>query len=373
MKKKILFILGTRPEAIKLAPLILQLQKEKEFQISICNTGQHLDMLNQVLTFFNIVPEYNLALMQPGQTLFDISSKGLTKLQNTLDDFQPDLTIVQGDTTTAFIGALASFYKKIKVAHIEAGLRSGNKWSPYPEEINRKIAGVISDLHFAPTKGAYENLRKENINDNVYITGNTVIDALLLVSEKIKNNDEAFKQFDFIDPDKKLLLVTGHRRESFGEPFKNICTALAEIAERRNDIQIVYPVHLNPMVQQPVKKILSGKKNIFIIDPVDYPSMIWLLNKCYLVLTDSGGIQEEAPSLGKPILVLRDVTERQEGIDAGTAMLVGTDKQKIIEQTIDLLDNKQSYHQMAQAKNPYGDGSSSKQIIEILKTYLWRN
>ena len=368
--KRLLFIIGTRPEAIKMAPLILECRKVEDFDTRICVTGQHKTMLDQVLTFFELTPDFDLALMKKEQTLFDITAKAIKGLESILEDFSPDLTLVQGDTTTAFIGALASYYNRIKVAHIEAGLRSGDKMSPFPEEINRRLAGVIADYHFAPTTKAGANLAAENIRDNVFIVGNTVIDALLHSVEKVKQDHTLQNKFSFLDPQKKMILVTGHRRESFGLPFENICEAIASIAARNNNVQVVYPVHLNPNVQKPVTRILSGFPNVFLIEPVDYPSMTWLMMNSYFVLTDSGGVQEEAPSLGKPVLVMRDVTERTEGIEAGTAILVGTEKDIIINKSQELLDNNELYRKMAAAVNPYGDGTSSVQIVNILKKVL---
>jgi len=300
MQKKILFIFGTRPEAIKMAPVIKEFKKEKSIDVKVCITAQHREMLDQVLNFFGIKPDYDLNLMKPNQSLFDITANSLKSLEKVLDKEKPDLIFVQGDTTTAFVGALAGFYKKMKVAHIEAGLRSHNKYSPFPEEINRVLVGHVADYHFAPTERAKENLYRENIKKNVYVVGNTVIDALFLGLNIIKKEGEEkfYKYFDFIDFSKKIILVTGHRRENFGKPFENICYALKEIA-KREDVEIVYPVHLNPNVKKPVNEILNGVRNIHLIEPLEYPYLIWLMSKSYLVLTDSGGIQEEAPSLGK--------------------------------------------------------------------------
>ena len=368
---KTLFIFGTRPEAIKLAPLIKQLENNSNFNIKVCVTGQHKEMLQQVLSFFQINPNYNLNIMKQNQSLFELTSEVLKGLANILEQENPELIFVQGDTTTAFVGALAGFYKKIKIAHIEAGLRSHNKYSPFPEEMNRVLAGHLSDYHFAPTERAKENLLKEGIKENVYVVGNTVIDALFLGLNIIKEQGEEqyYKHFDFIDFSKKIILVTGHRRESFGKPFENICYALKEIAERE-DIEIVYPVHLNPNVREPVNRILGNVKNVHLIEPLEYPYLIWLMSKSYLVLTDSGGIQEEAPSLGKPVLVMREVTERIEGIEAGTAKLVGTDKEKIVKETVNLLNNKKEYEKMAKAVNPYGDGKASQRIENIIEKVI---
>jgi len=366
--KKILFIFGTRPEAIKLAPLVKEVQKHPtNLDCKVCVTAQHREMLDQVLNFFDIKPDYDLDLMQKNQSLTDITVRALSGLSDIIASFQPDYIIVQGDTTTAFTGALAGYYHKSKVVHIEAGLRTGNKYSPYPEEMNRILAGHITDYHFAPTKGAEMNLKNEGINDNIWVVGNTVIDALFLGLNIIKNEgDDYFKdEFDFIDFSKRIILVTGHRRESFGEPFLNICHALSEIVEH-NDVELVYPVHLNPNVKEPVHKILAGTKNIHLIDPLNYPELIWLMEKSHLIITDSGGIQEEGPSLGKPILVMREVTERMEGVDAGTALLVGTDKKLIINSANKLLNDEAEYQKMAKAINPYGDGKTSERITRIL-------
>ncbi len=368
-KKKIIFIYGTRPEAIKMAPLIKDFRYyEDRFKVEICLTAQHREMLDQVNEFFDIKADYDLNLMEPNQSLSDLTARCLTGLQSVLIDSKPDLVFVQGDTTTVLAGALAAFYGKIPIAHLEAGLRSENKYSPYPEEMNRKIASQLSDYHFAPTQAAADNLKNEGIVKNVYLVGNTVIDALHLGLSLIRSNgeDKYLRFFSFLDQSKKIILVTGHRRESFGEGFDNICLAIKEIAIQYKDIQIVYPVHLNPNVRKPVYNLLAGLPNIFLIDPLDYPYMIWLMNKTYFVLTDSGGIQEEAPALGKPVLVMRDVTERQEGISAGTALLVGTKKETIVNRMEQLLDDKTLYNKMNKAINPYGDGTASKKIVSIL-------
>ena len=365
---KVLFLFGTRPEAIKMAPLIKEFKSEENFEIKVCVTAQHRQMLDQVLNFFSIKPDYDLNLMKPNQSLFDITSNTLKGLEPILDKEKPDLVFVQGDTTTAFVGTLAGFYKKIKVAHIEAGLRSYNKYSPFPEEINRVLVGHLADYHFAPTKRAKENLFKENIKENVFVVGNTVIDALFLGLDIIKKEGEEkyYKYFDFIDFSKKIILVTGHRRDSFGKPFENICYALKEIANSFSDIEIVYPVHLNPNVREPVNKILRNQERIHLIEPLEYPYLIWLMSKSYLVLTDSGGIQEEAPSLGKPVLVMREVTERIEGIEAETAKLVGTNKEKIVKEVEVLLKDKEEYNKISKAVNPYGDGRASRRIVELI-------
>jgi UDP-N-acetylglucosamine 2-epimerase (non-hydrolysing) len=370
--KKIFFLFGTRPEAIKMIPLIKACEQQPEkWQTYVCVTGQHRQMLAQVLDFFGVTPHEDLALMKPGQTLFDITADGLKRLDEVLEREQPDVLVVQGDTTSAFTGALAAYYKKIKIAHIEAGLRSGNKYSPFPEEMNRKMTGNLADFHFAPTVNAQENLNAENIREHVYVTGNTVIDALLITSDLIKEAPVYKEYFSFLDPAKKTILVTGHRRESFGQPFEEICMAIRDIAVKyEGQVQIVYPVHLNPQVQEPVQRLLSDVSGVHLIEPLDYPYLVWLMQQSYLVLTDSGGIQEEAPALGKPVLVMREVTERTEGIAAGTARLVGTSRKAIADNCMALLDDVNLYQQMAQAVNPYGDGTSSAQIIDILHKVL---
>lgn len=372
--KKALFIFGTRPEAIKLAPLIKEFEKHPDsFEVKVCVSAQHREMLDQVLSFFEITPDFDLDLMKPNQDLYTITAGVINGLGEVLKNYLPDVIFVQGDTTTAFVGALAGYYKKVKVAHVEAGLRSGNKLSPYPEEVNRILAGHIANYHFAPTPRAVENLKRESVSDNVWHVGNTVIDSLFLALEiiKAKGEDNYAANFTAVNFEKRVVLITGHRRESFGEPFRNICSAIKEISERFNDVEFVYPVHLNPNVQQPVNELLSDLDNVHLIEPLDYPNLVWLMSRCYLILTDSGGIQEEGPSLGKPVLVMREVTERQEGIDAGTAKLVGTDRDVIVENMVELLSDEQVYAKMANATNPYGDGSTSQQIADIiLKTDL---
>ena len=371
--RKVLFIFGTRPEAIKMAPLINEFQKDAEFEVKICVTAQHREMLDQVLSFFSIIPDYDLDLMTKDQSLSGITSRILTNLDRIYETEKPDLVFVQGDTTTAMTGSLSAFYKKVKVAHLEAGLRTGNKYSPFPEELNRVIAGHIADFHFAPTDRAIMNLDLENIKKNVYKVGNTVIDALYWGLEIVNNigEEKYFHYFNGIDFSKKVILITGHRRESFGEPFKNMCDAIKDIAEKHTDVELVYPVHLNPNVRKTVFSILGGLDNIHLLEPLDYPHLIWIMNKSHIVLTDSGGIQEEAPALGKPVLVMRDVTERQEGIDAGTAVLVGTSRKKITEYTSKLLEDSLYYNTVSNAINPYGDGTTSKQIVDILRSIKW--
>jgi len=372
-RKRILFIFGTRPEAIKMAPLYLEFKEVlNNFDVKMCVTAQHRQMLDQVLEFFDIVPDYDLNLMKPNQSLFDITADILKSIEQVLDDYKPDIILVQGDTTTAFAGALSAFYKKIKIAHVEAGLRSCNKHSPFPEEINRVLIGHLADYHFAPTELAKKNLEMEGIIKNVFVTGNTAIDALFYGLEIINSNIELREKIENFfreiinDYNSKVILVTGHRRESFGKGFENICNAIKEIVLKHQDIKIIYPVHLNPNVREPVNRILNGLENVFLIEPLEYPYLIWLLSKSYIVLTDSGGIQEEAPSLGKPVLVMRDVTERVEGIEAGTAKLVGTSKDKIVEEVERLLFDENEYKKMANAVNPYGDGKACERISQVL-------
>lgn len=367
--KKILCIFGTRPEAIKMAPLVKELKaRTGKFNVKVCVTGQHKEMLYQVLDFFDIKPDYDLEVMKHNQTLFGVTASIFNKLEPVLDKENPDVVLVQGDTTSVLVGAIGAFYKQIKVGHLEAGLRSGDMYSPFPEEMNRVLVSRITDYHFAPTQKAVDSLLAENVSkDKIFKVGNTVIDALLLGIDIVNKEDKKYlKHFKNINLSKRLILVTGHRRESFGGGFASMCNAIKKLAINNPDIQIVYPVHLNPNVRKPVNDILSDIKNVILIDPLDYPYLIWLMNKSYLVLTDSGGIQEEAPTLGKPVLVMRDVTERQEGVDAGTAKLVGTNGDVIMAETQKLLDNKNEYNKMANAVNPYGDGTTSQQIADIL-------
>lgn len=368
--KKVLFIFGTRPEAIKMAPMIKELQARADtFDVRVCVTGQHREMLDQVLDFFSIKPDYDLDIMKPGQTLFGVTARILEKIEPVIDDFKPDVILVQGDTTSAFVGALAGYYKQIDVGHLEAGLRSGDIYSPFPEEINRMLVGRIAKYHFAPTQRAYDALLHEGTpKDHVSLVGNTVIDALLLGIKiiKEKGDKEYTKHIPDIDWNHRVILVTGHRRESFGGGFEDMCHAIRRLAEGNEDVELIYPVHLNPNVQEPVKRILSGLKNVHLISPLDYPDLLWLMEKSYIVLTDSGGIQEEAPSLGKPVLVMREVTERQDGVEAGTAKLVGTNEEKIYSEAQRLLDDDSAYSAMANAVNPYGDGTAAKQIADIL-------
>jgi UDP-N-acetylglucosamine 2-epimerase (non-hydrolysing) len=353
-----------------MAPLVLEMQKRKELNVEVCVTAQHREMLDQVLELFDLAPDYDLDLMQPGQDLYDITTKALLGLKTVLEQSKPDLVLVHGDTTTTFASSLAAFYQKVPVGHVEAGLRTGNIYSPWPEEINRKLTGSLTKFHFAPTSKAQNNLLKENIDgDNVFVTGNTVIDALIQVQKRISEdhdlNQKLSSQFEFIDPNKKLILVTGHRRESFGDGFENICRALRTIAEQP-DVQVLYPMHLNPNVREPVNRILKGIDNVFLIEPQEYLPFVYLMSSAYIILTDSGGVQEEAPSLGKPVLVMRDTTERPEAVEAGTVTLVGTDYQRIVEESMTLLNDKQAYEKMSFAHNPYGDGKACQRIADII-------
>jgi UDP-N-acetylglucosamine 2-epimerase (non-hydrolysing) len=365
---KTLIIFGTRPEAIKMAPLIIEMKKNN-FDICVCVTAQHRKMLDQVLEFFNIVPNYDLDLMQPDQSLNKLSSRILTAIDEVFLIENPDLILVHGDTTTSSLVALAAFHRGIKVGHVEAGLRTHNKFSPFPEEINRQITGRIADWHFAPTPLAAENLLKEKIDtQNIIVTGNTVIDALQLGLKRI---DEGYVCSDLdllksiIDPAKKLIVITGHRRENFGDGFENLCLAIREIA-LNDDVQFIYPVHLNPNVQEPVNRILNNIHNVHLIQPIDYPAFIYLMSKSYLLITDSGGVQEEAPSLGKPVIVMRDNTERPEAVTAGTVILVGTNKEKIVNACNQLLNDHIMYSKMSTAHNPYGDGKASEKIAKFI-------
>lgn len=365
-----LVVFGTRPEAIKMAPVVRELQAQAVFEVRVCVTAQHREMLDQVLELFEIAPDYDLDLMRAGQTLTDITVAVLQGLEPILQRYRPELVLVHGDTTTTFATSLAAFYQQIAVVHVEAGLRTGNLYSPWPEEANRKLTGALAQFHFSPTEQAQGNLLQEGVDpERIFVTGNTVIDALLHVRTKIAT-DKALQQqleckFDFIDANKRLLLVTGHRRESFGDGFEQICQALLELSQRE-DLQIVYPVHLNPHVQEPVKRILNDAAAIHLIDPQDYLPFVYLMQRADLLLTDSGGIQEEAPSLGKPVLVMRDTTERPEALDAGTVRLVGTSREQIVQQVHRLLDDGACYRAMSVAHNPYGDGLASQRIARIL-------
>jgi UDP-N-acetylglucosamine 2-epimerase (non-hydrolysing) len=369
---RVLFIFGTRPEAIKMAPLIREVRKSNRLEARICVTAQHRQMLDQVLRIFGIVPDYDLNIMTSNQTLFGITAKIIEKLQEILAKEKPDLVVVQGDTTTTFAGALASYYTRAKVAHIEAGLRTRNKFAPFPEEINRRITSVIADIHLPPTEWARENLIRENVDPkDIYVTGNTVIDALLHVVDLLRKTKPDFGSlFKGIDLTKRVVLITGHRRENFGEGFRNICESISELAVRFPDVEFVYPVHFNPNVREPVNRILSGIANVHLIEPLDYEPFVHAMDRSYIILTDSGGVQEEAPSLGKPVLVMRDTTERPEAVSAGTVKLVGTDKRKIIDGVAALLTDEKEYAAMSRAHNPYGDGKASERIVKIFEDYL---
>jgi UDP-N-acetylglucosamine 2-epimerase (non-hydrolysing) len=368
---KVMVVFGTRPEAIKMVPVVMALKAQPEnFDVQVCVTAQHREMLDQVLELFEIEPDFDLNLMRPGQSLGGLTSRALVGLEEVFQAQKPDLVVVHGDTTTTFTASLAAFYQQIKIAHVEAGLRTGDIYSPWPEEFNRRVTGIVADYHFAPTEVSQNNLLSEKINpDTILVTGNTVIDALQWVVKKVDEDNTLSSQltanFDFIDPSKKMILVTGHRRENFGDGFLNICQSLKELAQR-DDIQIVYPVHLNPNVQKPVNDILGEMDNVHLIDPQDYLPFVYLMNQAHIILTDSGGVQEEAPSLGKPVLVMRDTTERPEAVEAGTVKLVGTDANTIKQSVIDLLDNAEAYKAMSFAHNPYGDGQASKRIADFI-------
>lgn len=371
-KIKNLIIFGTRPEAIKMAPLVKAFAEETSFDTRVCITAQHREMLDQVMDFFDITAEYDLDIMKPGQTLYSLTAHIISELEPILEDFKPDYVYVHGDTSTSFIAALAAFYSGAKVCHIEAGLRTYDKWSPFPEEMNRQLTGRLTDLHFAPTEKAKENLLKENIKpEAIFVTGNTVIDALLYTVEQVKQNpSQHLSQIESWLDGRELLLVTGHRRENHGAGFERICKALQQIAQQNPDLAIVYPVHLNPKVQKPVNKYLGDIPNIKLLEPLDYPDFIGMMNRTKIILTDSGGVQEEAPSLGKPVLVMRDTTERPEAVEAGTVILVGTNTEKIVKETQKLLEDEKLYKEMSALHNPYGDGKSAKRILNILKNEI---
>jgi UDP-N-acetylglucosamine 2-epimerase (non-hydrolysing) len=369
---KVLTVFGTRPEAIKMAPLVHALAKDPDFDAKVCVTAQHREMLDQVLNLFSIVPDYDLNIMRPGQGLTEITCRILEGLKPILESFRPDVVLVHGDTTTTVAASLAAFYQRIPVGHVEAGLRTGDLSSPWPEEANRTLTGHLALYHFAPTENSRSNLLRENIAEkHIYVTGNTVIDALFWVRDSILDDaslqEKLAARYPFLDPNKKLILVTGHRRESFGRGFEEICHALADIAAQHDDVQIVYPVHLNPNVSEPVNRILGHVENITLIEPQDYLPFLWLMNHAWLILTDSGGIQEEAPSLGKPVLVMRDTTERPEAVDAGTVRLVGTNCQRIVEEVSRLLNDNDAWQAMSHAHNPYGDGQACGRILHALK------
>ncbi|ENM3828784.1 non-hydrolyzing UDP-N-acetylglucosamine 2-epimerase [Vibrio cholerae] len=370
-KKKVLIVFGTRPEAIKMAPLVHALAQDERFEARVCVTAQHREMLDQVLELFKIKPDYDLNLMKAGQTLNEVTARILLELKPVLQEFKPDLVLVHGDTATTFAASLAAYYEQIMVGHVEAGLRTGNIYSPWPEEANRKLTGILTRYQFAPTETSKQNLLQENYApENIYVTGNTVIDALLMVKEKIEHDADLKAtletQFSYLNENKKLILVTGHRRESFGGGFERICEALSKIAKQHPDVQVLYPMHLNPNVREPVNRILGSVDNIFLIEAQQYLPFIYLMDRAYIILTDSGGIQEEAPSLGKPVLVMRDTTERPEAVAAGTVKLVGTDVETIVTNVETLLTDTSAYQAMSFAHNPYGDGKACQRILEFL-------
>lgn len=381
--KKVMLVFGTRPEAIKMAPLVKEFQKQpKRVETVVCVTGQHREMLDQVLKIFDIKPDYDLNIMKQGQDLYDVTARVLTGMRDVLKEVKPDVVLVHGDTTTSTAAALAAFYQQIPVGHVEAGLRTHNIYSPWPEEMNRLLRGRLATYHFSPTPLSRNNLIKESVDDrNIIITGNTVIDALYWVVDKIKNNKELDNELEDIlskagydvnrlNNGKKLVLITGHRRENFGDGFINMCTAIKDLTVKYPDLDFVYPMHLNPNVRKPIHEVfgenLSGLKNMFFIEPLEYLSFVYLMEKSSIVLTDSGGIQEEAPGLGKPVLVMRDTTERPEALDAGTVKLVGTDYNKIVNEVSSLIDDKAAYEKMSKAVNPYGDGLACGRIVNAL-------
>lgn len=381
--KKVMLVFGTRPEAIKMAPLVKEFQKQpKRVETVVCVTGQHREMLDQVLKIFDIKPDYDLNIMKQGQDLYDVTARVLTGMRDVLKEVKPDVVLVHGDTTTSTAAALAAFYQQIPVGHVEAGLRTHNIYSPWPEEMNRLLTGRLATYHFSPTPLSRNNLIKESVDDrNIIITGNTVIDALYWVVDKIKNNKELDNELEDIlskagydvnrlNNGKKLVLITGHRRENFGDGFINMCTAIKDLTVKYPDLDFVYPMHLNPNVRKPIHEVfgenLSGLKNMFFIEPLEYLSFVYLMEKSCIVLTDSGGIQEEAPGLGKPVLVMRDTTERPEALDAGTVKLVGTDYNKIVNEVSSLIDDKAAYEKMSKAVNPYGDGLACGRIVNAL-------
>ena len=368
--KKIITIFGTRPEAIKMAPLVKELEKREGIESKICVTAQHREMLDQVLELFDIKPDFDLNIMKTKQSLTGITNRILEGLETIFKEEKPDMILVHGDTTTTFSSALAAYYQQIKVGHVEAGLRTFNKYFPFPEEMNRKLTGAISDLHFSPTKGAKNNLLREGIDEkSIYITGNTVIDAMLhTVEDNYVFENEELNKIDF--KNKKVIMITAHRRENWGEGISNICEALNEIVDKNKDVELVYLVHLNPIVKDMVYEKLGGKERIYLLNPLDTKETHNLMNKCFMVMTDSGGLQEEAPHLGKPVLVLRDVTERPEAVEYGTVKLVGTDKEKIIREGNELINNKEAYEKMSKAVNPYGDGKASERICDAIMKYF---
>jgi UDP-N-acetylglucosamine 2-epimerase (non-hydrolysing) len=365
---KVLSIFGTRPEAIKMAPLVVKLKQNAQIDSAVCVTGQHREMLDQVLELFDITPDYDLNVMKKNQSLSEVTSRIINNLSPILEEYQPDLILVHGDTTTTFSAALSGFYHQVSVGHVEAGLRTGNIFSPWPEEANRKLVSCITEMHFAPTEQAMINLKQENVKGNkIMVTGNTVIDALMMIKDNIEGDinlqNSLSKNFSFIGDGKRIVLVTGHRRENFGQGFENICGSLKSLAIKNNDVNFVYPVHLNPRVREPVNQLLSNIDNIHLIEPQGYLEFVYLMINSYVILTDSGGIQEEAPALGKPVVVMRNTTERPEAVSAGTVVLVGTDKNKIVDTIDSLLNDKDRYREMSMAHNPYGDGTASEKII----------
>lgn len=371
---KVLSVFGTRPEAIKMAPLVLGLAEDPRFEAKVCVTAQHREMLDQVTTLFGITPDYDLDVMQPGQNLSTLTAAILTGLQPVLAAFSPDIVLVHGDTATTMAATLAAYYARIPVGHVEAGLRSGNLYSPWPEEGNRRVTTALAALHFAPTETSAKALRREGVGESaIAVTGNTVIDALLQVVARIEADPALGSaldaRLDFLSPDRRIVLVTGHRRENFGDGFERICAALSELAQGFPDVDIVYPVHMNPNVRAPVRRLLGQKPNIHLIEPLDYLPFVRLMSRAHLIVTDSGGIQEEAPSLGKPVLVMRDTTERPEALEAGTVRLVGTDTARIITEVTDLLTDQSAYDRMSFAHNPYGDGMASARIIAALHAF----
>ncbi len=378
MTLRVLTVFGTRPEAIKMAPVVLGLRQAEDIESLVCVTAQHRQMLDQVLNLFEITPDYDLNIMKHGQDLYDVTSSALLGMRNVLRECKPDMVLVHGDTTTCFTAALAAFYEQIKVGHVEAGLRTGDLAAPFPEEANRCLVGSIANYHFAPTESSRDNLLKENVdNDHIVVTGNTVIDALLMVRDKVAlyPNEQWCDHFGkevyehVVNEKEKTILITGHRRENFGQGFIDLCNAIKTLADRYPDWNFIYPVHLNPNVQKPVNEILGETKNIFLIAPQDYAPFVWLIDKSDIVLTDSGGIQEEGPSLGKPVLVMRNVTERPEAVDAGTVRLVGTNRNEIISNIESVLNNDDEYQRMSKAHNPYGDGKAVSRILDFIRLH----
>lgn len=374
MNRTVLVVFGTRPEAIKMAPLVNALKDDESLNVKVCVTAQHREMLDQVLAIFHITPDYDLDIMRHNQTLSELTGRIVTGMHEVLRELKPDLVLVHGDTTTTFATSLAAYYEKVTVGHVEAGLRTGNKYSPWPEEMNRKLTGSIAELHFSPTEQSRKNLIAEGVSDsNIWVTGNTVIDALIAITEELRSNLEIEKTVDGFLPSwnrsKKLILVTGHRRENFGDGFEQICRGLAELA-KRDDVEIVYPVHLNPNVREPVNKYLQGYDNVHLIEPLDYMPFVYLMSKSYLIVTDSGGIQEEAPSLGKPVLVMRDTTERPEAVAVGTVQLVGANAKGIATAAQKLLDSEEEYEAMSSIDNPYGRGDAARQIVSHIRSHF---